>query len=173
MGPCLRVRYRKCFVTNECMRFRLEGANWVLEFSPAATAVMYANAQTKSSSAESVGQLYTRDLTTSTVLIEHASLLKPRRASRGRVQFDPKTAYVERTALFKQGLHCVGIWHTHPEPYPSPSGEDKVLARDYAVAAKPALTGIVFVIVGTLPPPDAFKVWVDNGQKLSNAASVR
>lgn len=159
-------------MTNECMRFRLEGANWDLKFSPAATSVMYANAQVKPTSAESVGQLYTRDLTTSTVLIEHASLLKPRRASRGRVQFDTNAAYAERTALFKQGLHCVGIWHTHPEPYPSPSGEDKVLARDYAIAAKPALTGIVFVIVGTLPQPDAFKVWVDNGQQLSIAENI-
>jgi len=159
-------------VTNECMRFRLDGASWDLEFDPGATSVMYANAQVKPTSAESVGQLYTRDLTTSTVLIEHASLLKPQRASRGRVQFDPKTAYAERVTLFKQGLHCVGIWHTHPEPYPSPSGEDKLLARDYAAAAKPALTGIVFVIVGTLPPPDVFRVWVDNGQQLRIAECV-
>ena len=133
---------------------------------------MYANAQTKSTSSEAVGQLYSRDLTGSTVFVEHASLLKPRRASRGRVQFDPKIAFAERTALFKQGLHCVGIWHTHPERYPSPSGEDKALARDYALAARPALTGIVFVIVGTLPAPNAFRVWIDNGTEMRIASAT-
>lgn len=157
---------------NELIKFQLEGANWNLAFSPEATSVLYANTQTDTTSCESVGQLYTSDLTSSCVLVEHATLLKPRRASRGRVQFDPKSAFAERIALFKQGLHCVGIWHTHPEPNPTPSGEDKALARDYANAAMPALTGIVFVIVGTLPPPNAFRVWVDTGQELCVAHVV-
>lgn len=157
---------------NERMKFQLQGANWNLEFAPEATAVLCANAQTKSASYEAVGQLYTRDLTGTTVLVEHASLLVPRRASRGRVQFDPQKAYTERTALFERGLHCIGIWHTHPERHPSPSGEDKVLARDYAIAARPALAGIVFVIVGTLPPPNAFRVWVDNGNELCSADAI-
>jgi proteasome lid subunit RPN8/RPN11 len=154
------------------MRFRLEGANWSLEFAPGATSVMRANAQTKLTSSEAVGQLYTRDLTGATVIVEHASLLVPRRASRGRVQFDPQKAYAERTALFKRGLHCIGIWHTHPERHPSPSGEDRALARDYAIAARPALAGIVFVIVGTLPPPNTFRVWVDNGNALRPAETI-
>lgn len=154
------------------MKFRLEGATWNLEFAPEATAVMCANAQTRFASREAVGQLYTRDLTSTSVLVEHASLLVPRRASRGRVQFDPTKAYTERIALFRRGLHCIGIWHTHPERLPSPSGEDKLLARDYAIAAKPALAGIVFVIVGTLPAPNAFRVWVDNGNELCPAEAV-
>lgn len=156
------------------MRFQLEGAQWSLEFTPAATSVMCANAQTKFASCEAVGQLYTRDLTSSSVLVERATLLKPRRASRGRVQFDPKVAYAERVEFFKLGLHCVGIWHTHPEAHPSPSEEDRHLARDYAIAARPALSGIIFVIVGTQPLPNAFRVWVDNGQELriANATST-
>jgi len=154
------------------MKFRLQGATWNLEFAPEATAVMCANAQTKLTSCEAVGQLYTRDLTTTSIFVEHATLLVPRRASRGCVQFDPTKAYAERAALFKRGLHCIGIWHTHPERHPSPSGEDRLLARDYAIAAMPALAGIVFVIVGTLPAPNAFSVWVDNGSKLCFADVV-
>jgi proteasome lid subunit RPN8/RPN11 len=148
------------------MKFRLEGATWNLEFAPEATAVMSANAQMKLGLCEAVGQLYTRDLSATCVLVEHASLLVPRRASRRRVQFDPTEAYAERAALFKYGMHCIGIWHTHPERYPSPSGEDRLLARDYALTARHALAGIVFVIVGTLPPPNAFSVWVNNGNEL-------
>lgn len=157
---------------HERMEFQLKGAHWSLDFAPAATSIMCANAQTKFASCEAVGQLYTRDLTSSSVVVEHATVLKPRRASRGRVQFDPKSAYAERAELFKQGLHCVGIWHTHPEPQPSPSGEDRRLARDYAIAAKPALSGIVFVIVGTQPLPNAFRVWVDNGEELHIAKAT-
>lgn len=157
---------------HEGMRFRLEGAHWVLEFAPEATALMCANAQTKLLSCEAVGQLYTRDLTSSSVVVEHATLLKPRHTCRGRVKFAPKAAYAERVELFRHGLHCVGIWHTHPEPYPSPSGEDRRLARDYAIAARPALSGIVFVIVGTQLPPNAFRVWVDNGEELHLANST-
>ena len=155
------------------MRFQLEGASWALEFTPEASTLMCTNAQTKISSCEAVGQLYTRDLTSSSVVVEYATLLKPRRASRGRVQFDPKTAYTERAELFKRGLHCIGIWHTHPEPHPTPSGEDRRLARDYAIAAGPTLSGIVFVIVGTLPLPNAFRVWVDNGNELWVARYAR
>lgn len=156
----------------EGAHFQIDGASWTMEFSRLAISVMQAHAQTQANLCESVGQLYSRDLTSNHLLIEYATRLKPRRATRGRVQFNPKTAYAERVALFKEGLHCVGIWHTHPEPNPSPSGEDMVLARDYAIAAKPALTGIVFVIVGTLPAPDSYKVWVDNGEELSSAYSV-
>jgi proteasome lid subunit RPN8/RPN11 len=148
------------------LKFQLEGACWSLQFASEAAAVMCANAQATPSSVEAVGQLYTRDLTGSSVLIECATLLKPRRASRGRVQFDPKGAYTERAQFFKQGFHCLGIWHTHPEPHPSPSAEDRLLARDYAIAAKPALCGIVFVIVGTQPLPGALRVWVDDGENL-------
>ena len=140
-----------------------------MEFGLQATAVMQAYAQTHAGLCESVGQLYSRDLTGHHLLIEHATCLPPRRASRGRVQFDPKSALAERKLLFRQGLHCVGLWHTHPEPYPDPSEEDRTLARDYAAAAKPVLTGIVFVIVGTLQPPNAFRVWIADGEILLTA----
>jgi proteasome lid subunit RPN8/RPN11 len=68
--------------------------------------------------------------------------------------------------MFDQGFHCVGLWHTHPEPHPSPSREDRVLARDYANSANSQLSGIVFVIVGNLPHPNCFSIWVDDGTNL-------
>lgn len=151
------------------MYFQVEGAQWLLEFGPQATALMQKHAQTKVHLPESVGQLYTRDLTSAHLHIEQATLLVPRKASRGRVQFDTKSALAERALLFRQGLHCVGIWHTHPEPYPNPSSEDRSLAADFAVAAQPALTGIIFVIVGTLPPPRSYSVWVADGKNLLDA----
>ena len=71
--------------------------------------------------------------------------------------------------MFAQGLHCIGLWHTHPEARPQPSSEDLVLAKDYALAVRPILTGLVFVIVGTLPFPRGLAVWVHDGMRLWEA----
>lgn len=168
MASCSPDLWPMCLKTDK-MYFQLEGAQWLLEFGPQATALMEEHAQTMVHLPESVGQLYTRDLTSAHMYIEHATLLLPRRASRGRVQFDTKSALAERELLFRQGLHCVGIWHTHPEPRPSPSSEDRSLAKDFALAAQPALTGVIFVIVGTLPSPHAYSVWVADGKNLLDA----
>lgn len=157
---------------SENLRFRLEGASWQMEFSRDVERVMSCYAQTGRKSRESVGQLYARDLTQPCLYIEHATRLCPTFAIWSRVRFDPKKAFAERQALFKKGLHCVGIWHTHPEPYPTPSGEDRRLSHDYALAASPHLRGIVFVIVGNLPYPHGFRVWIDDGEELHLAPSA-
>ena len=120
-------------------------------------------------SREAVGQLFTRDLTTDCVIIERATVLTPAWAIRTRVKFDTAKAMSEREQLFEVGLHCVGFWHTHPEPLPEPSDDDRVLAREHALAAKPALSGLVFVIVGTTPPPAGLRVWIDDGRELRMA----
>lgn len=150
----------------ESQFFELPEANWKLEFAADAIRVMLSHAQAGVKSRESVGQLYTRDLTTQTVLVECATRLSPRLASWSRVQFDPKKAFDERQQLFKQGLHCIGLWHTHPESRPNPSREDRQLARNYAKAASQQVRGVVFVIVGTQPQPDGFRVWLDDGVEL-------
>jgi proteasome lid subunit RPN8/RPN11 len=93
-------------------------------------------------------------------------------AAWSRVRFDTKRAMQQREALIARGLHCIGLWHTHPEPMPQPSLEDRTVAREHALAAKPQLTGLVFVIVGTVPPPEGLRVWVDDGSELHEAAAL-
>ena len=129
--------------------------------------------QLAESATESVGQLYSRDLTQPVVCIDFATRLNPKMAWRGRVKFDRKKALAERETFFVDGWHCVGIWHTHPEPVPSPSLEDRMLARDYAMAARPQVDGIVFVIVGTKSFPDGVCAWIDDGQDLMAASAER
>jgi len=152
------------------LSFRLPDAAWMLEFSAEALRTFSENAQHHRWSKESVGQLFTRDLTSTRVLVEASTLLKPTLATRARVRFDTAAASAERQAMFERGLHCVGLWHTHPEPAPEPSPEDRALARDHAMAAMPQVSGVVFVIVGTLPVPAGLRVWVDNGHQLRPAA---
>lgn len=157
---------------NENLYYQVSGSNWKLQFAPQVTSLLLNHAQTGRNTKESVGQLYTTDLTKSVVYVEHATCLAPKLASWSRVKFDTKKALSEREYLFEQGLHCVGIWHTHPESIPTPSGEDRRLSRDYARAAIPHLEGIVFVIIGSLALPDGFRVWVDDGKKLHPASHI-
>lgn len=153
-------------MTASTLTYQLPGALWCLQFSAAALRTMRAHVQRKPGSRESVGQLYSRDLTSDCIVIEEATVLTPTWAAWARVQFDPRRAAAERETKFESGLHCVGLWHTHPEALPTPSPEDKVLAREHSQAAKGQLTGLVFAIVGTQAIPAGLRVWVDDGEGL-------
>ena len=154
------------------LSYRLPQADWSLQFSDTALQVLDSHAQRRRGSKESVGQLFARDLTSACVVVEVATVLPPTWAAWARVRFDTRRAMTEREAIFEKGLHCIGLWHAHPEPAPEPSSEDRALAREHALAAKPQLSGLVFVIVGTLPVPSGLRVWVDDGQELRLADLV-
>jgi proteasome lid subunit RPN8/RPN11 len=153
-------------MTASTLTYKLPGALWCVQFSAVALRTLRAHVQRKPGSRESVGQLYSRDLTTDCIVIEEATVLTPTWAAWARVQFDPRRAAAERVTKFENALHCVGIWHSHPERVPSPSDEDKALARDHAVAASGQLTGLVFAIIGSRSEPDSLKVWIDDGEVL-------
>lgn len=152
--------------------YQLPGARWRLQFGENVLRTLRSHVQRNSSSRESVGQLYSRDLTSDCIVVEQATVLTPTWAAWARVQFDPKRAATEREEKFKNGLHCLGLWHTHPEPLPNPSPEDKALARDHALSAKGQLTGLVFAIVGTRSMPAGLRVWIDDGEVLRLAEST-
>lgn len=149
--------------------YQLPDAQWSLRFSEDALRVLHRHVQRRRWSKESVGQLYSRDLTSNEIVVDRATVLTPMSAGWARVQFHTRSAIDERQALFLQGLHCVGWWHTHPEPRPSPSGKDRKLARDHALAARVQLAGLVFAILGTDPMPSGLRVWVDDGSELRQA----
>lgn len=156
-------------MTASTLTYRLSGALWCLQFSAVALRTLRAHVQRNPGSRESVGQLYSRDLTPDCIVVEEATVLTPTWAAWARVQFDPRRAAAERAKKFVNGLHCVGLWHSHPEPLPSPSDEDKALAREHALAASGQLVGLIFAIVGTRPMPDSLRVWIDDGEVLRMA----
>jgi proteasome lid subunit RPN8/RPN11 len=143
--------------------FALAGADWTLSFSRASIAFLEEHKQRRWFQRESVGQLFSRDLTAGPVCIDEATLLKPAKSSRASVTLDLDAATSQRNRMLSDGLHCVGLWHTHPEPQPSPSGMDARLAADHALAARSVLNGLCFVIVGTKPFPDGWFVAVHDG----------
>ena len=153
-------------MTCDSISCALPQAQWTLEFSARALETLQKHVQRGRWSKESVGQLYSSDLRGDRLVVDVVTALKPSWAAWAKVRFDTEQAVAERQAMFEQGLHCIGLWHTHPEPSPTPSPEDRALARDHALAAQPQLNGLVFAIVGTLPMPSGLHVWVDDGQDL-------
>lgn len=146
--------------------FQLPGAAWRLRFEAEVLRELGRHAQRGLLSRESVGQLYALDLTGKTVTVAKATRLKPSWASWSRVRFDVRQAMREREQLFRDGWHCVGFWHTHPELDPTPSPEDRALAAEHARAALTLTNGMVFAIVGTRPLPGGLRVWCHTGSAL-------
>lgn len=152
--------------------YALPGAAWSLRFETEALGTMLQHVQRHFWNKESVGQLYSRSLADKEIGVVKATVLKPLKANWTKVQFDPGAAMREREALFEEGLHCLGIWHTHPEQRPTPSNEDRLLARNHADAANSQLSGVVFVILGTARLPSGLGVWVDDGKSLHTALPI-
>ncbi|WP_414860319.1 Mov34/MPN/PAD-1 family protein [Pseudomonas sp. 10-1B] len=67
------------------------------------------------------------------------------------VRLDLKAIQKERDRLFREGLHCLGFWHSHPGACPSPSHADLAMAAEQAAAGGDDFTGLIFVIIGNSP----------------------
>lgn len=148
---------------------RVAGASWALTFPSEVLQLIGSYTQRTRFSRESVGQLYCRDLTTTNIVVGHATALPRTRAFFSGVQFNPTVAMEERASFFQLGWHCIGLWHSHPESHPQPSATDTALAKDHAKAAATHLNGLVFAILGTRPLPGGFSVWLHDGDRFLKA----
>jgi len=160
-------------MVNETLKYQIPGAVWSLELPSAAVAKLTAHAQRRWWSKESVGQLYSANVQPDIIRIDAVTKLQSSWSSHTRVRLDIPSVNRERAHFFQNGLHCLGFWHSHPEPVPSPSQEDITMAANHAFAGRDLFSGIVFVIVGTAPAPDGLGVWVHDGTKLWQATPVR
>lgn len=151
--------------------YRIPGASWCLELSPRTTTYLAGQAQRHWWSKESVGQLYTKDMTGDVLRVDVVTKLHAKWASHTGVRLDVAKVNDERALLFKRGLHCLGFWHSHPEPVPTPSPEDIAMAADHAKSSLNVFAGILFVIVGTADAPSGFGVWIHDGREMLQAFS--
>ena len=151
--------------------FALVGASWSLRFEGNALKLLSRRAQRRWYQREAVGQLFTMDLTQPVITVDEATVLKPTWSSWSGVGFDVTEAMRQREQLLSKGLHCIGIWHTHPEPNCSPSPTDARLAADHAKAARPVLNGLVFAIAGNRPFPDGWYIGVHDGTRFHRATT--
>lgn len=151
------------------LRFRVPGALWSLEIPAGGLAILKNNVQRGWVKRESVGQLYTRDLTADVIVVDTVTKLPANWSSFSGVGFDVRDAANERADLFAHGLHCLGFWHSHPEEVPHPSGTDLQMAADHAHASKDIFTGLIFLIVGRAPFPKGLGVWLHDGARARRA----
>ncbi|QTO45993.1 Mov34/MPN/PAD-1 family protein [Burkholderia latens] len=153
------------------MRYAIPGAAWELVLDDEVIETLRSRVQVDRCSSESVGQLYASSLSSKEVTICIATALRPKYAYRTRVVIEKALADEERATMFERGMHCAGVWHTHPQLHPSPSSDDHGLAEDYAQAASDAgLAGVVFIIVGTGTFPAGLYVGVHDGKIMHRAA---
>ena len=154
------------------LNYRIHGASWTLELSSKSVCKLLSYAQRRMWSKESVGQLYTPDPGAKVVKITEISKLISSWSSYSGVRFNIKAMENERAEYFDKGLHCVGIWHSHPEEIPSPSSTDKILAADHALAGSAQYAGLVFLIVGTAAAEKGIGVWVHDGETIYQAELI-
>lgn len=145
------------------LKYKVNNAAWELSISETALKVFRSRIQKGCTSTETVGQLYSMDLTGPIINIDLATCLKPKKTFWNRVNFDTTASQNERNELFNKGYHCIGLWHTHPELSPTLSVIDLKTAQDHAFAAKPILLGVVFAIVGNDVFPKSLKFWIHDG----------
>lgn len=79
---------------------------------------------------------------------------------RDRFRFFPNRLLQRRLIKkkFKQGLHFVGEWHTHPEPTPRPSLLDLESMGEAFLKSRHELNWFLMIIVGN--KEDALRLWV-------------
>ena len=92
------------------VRFALPGAQWALSFDGEVVRHLDRHAQRRWYQRESVGQLFTSDLTEPIIRIDLATLLKAKRSSTSSVTFDTDEAMKQRADQFTAGsgrLRCL------------------------------------------------------------------
>ena len=87
---------------------------------------------------------------------------------RSRYSFESSAWAAKRTIsrMHRRGMHYVGEWHTHPEPVPNPSGDDRHSIRSVFLESKHPFAGLLLVIGGTQTYPDGLFVAIANGDGL-------
>lgn len=121
---------------------------------------MYAHVQRKWWQKEAGGEIYTADPDSHGFIITAATGPNPR-DSRGRHSFNPDTvtATHDRERQFAQGRHAIGLWHTHPETWPSPSEKDRQTTDDYLKAFQNQRDRYLTVILGNQGDTPNMTVW--------------
>lgn len=80
---------------------------------------------------------------------------------RGTHSFNPDVDASTRDRIFQytKGRHAVGLWHTHPENNPSPSGLDRQTVEEYLKAFQGDRDRYLMVILGNRGDPPNMAVW--------------
>ncbi|WP_186057833.1 Mov34/MPN/PAD-1 family protein [Burkholderia gladioli] len=139
--------------------FSPDKARYVL-FSESVLQHMYSYAQRRWNQTEAGGEIYAPDPYSSSLLVDAVTGPNPR-DRRGRYSYNPDVTSTTqaRNVQYERGRHVIGLWHTHPERQPSPSGRDKATTADYLRAFGDDRERYLTVIVGNHGEAPAITVW--------------
>jgi integrative and conjugative element protein (TIGR02256 family) len=122
---------------------------------------MYEHIQRRLWHKEAGGEIYTIDPAARGLIV--ASATGPNKGDhRTRHSFNPniEASKLDRDRQFALGLHAVGLWHTHPEPFPTPSGLDHKATEDYLRGFCGDRDRYFMVILGNSGDTPNMAVWV-------------
>ncbi|WP_409559666.1 Mov34/MPN/PAD-1 family protein [Hydrogenophaga sp.] len=138
------------------MKYAFQGQTYV--FSTSCLDVLSSNRQRTFLAKEIGGQLFAR-FEEGAIVVEVATVTSGR-SRRTRFGFwpDREAERQDIARLFKDGLHYIGDWHSHPEPCPSPSGTDLGKMRDIFNQSEHQLHAMLMVIVGQTTFPNGLFV---------------
>lgn len=121
---------------------------------------MYANAQRRLFQAEAGGEIFSATPRYSSLVVDCATGPHPG-DHRSRHSFNPdvEATTKARHTKYAQGRHAVGLWHTHPERQPTPSGRDRCTTEEYLRALKGDRERYLTVIIGNKGEVPAMTVW--------------
>ena len=121
---------------------------------------MYSYAQRAWYQREAGGEIYSPAPYSSGLLVD--TVTGPHRKDRrNRHSYKPniEAATRARNAEYERGRHAIGLWHTHPEPLPSPSGPDRKTTEDYLHAFDGDRDRYLTVILGNRGEVPSITVW--------------
>jgi len=119
------------------------------------------HAQIKSSDYESGGQIFSRNISDSIVVV--SEITGPYSSDqRDRTHWKPnkKQLVTDRQTMFSNGLHVVGLWHTHPEAKPHPSFTDRETCESHLKLLDRAYTGFLMLTLGNCGTPLNLSVYL-------------
>lgn len=122
---------------------------------------MYAHAQRRFWQKEAGGELFSADPRSEGLIISNArgpNLSDHRRRSAWSP--DVKASDRDRLDEYAQSRHAVGLWHTHPESVPRPSGRDQETTWEYLDAFGNDRARYLMIIIGNHGVIPAVTVWV-------------
>lgn len=126
---------------------------------------MYAHAQRRLWQREAGGEVFSSEPDSSGLVIHTAT--GPNRADfRRRCAWNPdiKASDRNRQIEFARNRHVVGLWHTHPERYPSPSAQDQKTTWEYLDSFHGDRSRYLMVIIGNNGRVPNMGVWLASFQ---------
>lgn len=121
---------------------------------------MYEFAQRKLTQTEAGGEIYSTTPYSPRLVIDGVTgPHRKDRRTRNSYNPDVKATTKARHNEFARGRHAVGLWHTHPEPIPFPSGQDRKTTEQYLKAFGDERGRYLSIIIGNHGEVPEMTVW--------------